>query len=78
MVIAPEKIILFFYYSYKVNFTMRITILASQGTPKHLVALDDISIQLEKNSTMILGQDEPEADIEDEVRPTQLSAAYTC
>ena len=46
---------------------MRITILASQGTPKHLVALDDISIQLEKNSTMILGQDEPEADIEDEV-----------
>ena len=44
--------------------------MASQGIPKHLVALDDISIQLEqRNSTAtILGQEEPEADIEDEVR----------
>ena len=41
--------------------------MASQGTPKHLVALDDISIALEKNSTMSVGQEEPEADIEDKV-----------
>ena len=41
--------------------------MASQGNPKHLVALDNISIQLDKkNSTTLSGLQEPEADIEDE------------
>ena len=53
-------------FSYRLNFTMRITIMASQGSlESNLLALRNIVVNLDSNEDMQLGQ-EPEVDVEDD------------
>ena len=52
-------------FSYQLRFTMRITIMASQGSSNQsLVALENIVIRLNTDSDIAVGQ-EPEVDIEE-------------
>ena len=56
------------HFSYNESAIIKITIMASIGSSKNLVALQNIIIKTETNAQVTIGQ-EPEVDITDKVKP---------
>ena len=58
--------LLWFLFSYNESAQIKLTILASLGSAHNLVALQNVVIKIQSNSTLNFGQ-EPEVDINDQV-----------
>ena len=58
--------VLWFLFSYNESAQIKLTILASLGNAHNLVALQNVVIKIQSNSTLNFGQ-EPEVDINDQV-----------